>query len=112
MLILQYINLVFRFLLELGALAALGYWGFRKEIGIIMKIVLGTGAPFLIAVVWAIFGAPNSIVKLTANMHILLEMIVFGIPAFALYTAGKPRLAWIYGICMVINRLLMFLWEQ
>jgi hypothetical protein len=112
MAILHYINLAFRFLLEICALIALGYWGFLIGKGNEMKILLGIGFPILNGLIWGGFGSPNAKVKLSMPLHILLELIVFGIPAIALYAAGKPQIAWIYGICVVINRLLMFVWKQ
>jgi ABC-type Na+ efflux pump permease subunit len=77
-----------------------------------MKIILGIGGPLLIALVWGVFGSPNAMVKLSMPMHLLLELIVFGLPAIALYTTGKPKLAWIYGTYVIVNRLLMFVWKQ
>ena len=44
-------NLALRFLLELCALGALGYWGFKTGAATITKIVLGVGAPLVAAVV-------------------------------------------------------------
>jgi hypothetical protein len=41
----QSANLAVRFLLELGALAALGFWGIRTGPGLIGKIGLGKGRP-------------------------------------------------------------------
>lgn len=112
MVILQSLNLVIRFLLELCGLGALGYWGFRTGNGIAMKIALATATPILFAVVWGIFGSPKSIVKLSVILHIFLELIVFGLPAIALFSAGKHQLAWIYGICVVVNRIFMVIWKQ
>lgn len=112
MLILQNFNLALRFFLELCALGALGYWGFHTGKGTITKIALGIGAPFVIAVIWGIFGSPNASVKLSALLHLFLELIVFGLPIVALFAAGKPHLAWIYGAAVIINRFLMFVWGQ
>ena len=112
MMILQNLNLAVRFLLELCALAAVGYWGFQKGNSTMIKWVLGIGAPIIIAGVWGVFGSPNAIIKLPMTMHLLLELLVFGISTIALYAAGKLQLAWIYGICVVINSLLMFVWKQ
>jgi quinol-cytochrome oxidoreductase complex cytochrome b subunit len=112
MMILKSSNIAFRFLLELCALAATGYWGFHVGYGKIMKIVLGLGAPIFIALIWGTFGSPKAAVKLSIPLHILLELLVFGLPVIALYACGKPKLALIYGICVVINRLLMLVWKQ
>jgi hypothetical protein len=53
-------NLTVAFLLELCALAALGYWGFRTASGPAAKAALGIGAPLLAAVLWGLFAAPSS----------------------------------------------------
>ena len=55
------INLGLAFLLELGVLAALGYWGFTDGPNTFLKFVLGLGAPALAIVIWAIFGAPKTL---------------------------------------------------
>jgi hypothetical protein len=44
-------NLALRFLLELCALVALGYWGFKTGSGAIAKFALGIGTPLVAAVV-------------------------------------------------------------
>lgn len=110
--ILQNMNLGFRFLLEICALVSLGYWGFYTGNGTLMKVILGIGTPLMIAFVWGVFGSPKAIIKISMPLHILLEVIVFVLPIFALYFVGKTNLAWIYGICVIINRLLMFVWKQ
>jgi hypothetical protein len=42
-------NLALRFLLELCALGALGYWGFKTGGGLVAKIGLGIGVPLVAA---------------------------------------------------------------
>jgi hypothetical protein len=112
MVFLQYVNLALRFLLELCALAALGYWGFQTGKGWVMKIGLGIGIPVLIAVIWGMFGSPGASVKLSAPLHLLLELVIFGLPAIALYAAGKHGLAGSFILTVVINRILMYMWGQ
>jgi hypothetical protein len=53
-------NLALRFLLELCALAALAYWGFKTGESAVAKIGLGIGAPLLAAVLWGTFVAPGA----------------------------------------------------
>ena len=60
MLILKSTNLAVRFLLEFGALGALGYCGFQLDRGPLVKIALGIGAPLLAAVLWGMFVAPHT----------------------------------------------------
>lgn len=99
-------NLALRFFLELCALAALAYWGFQTGKGV-MKGILGIGSPLLLAAVWGAFGSPKALVQLPAPVHLLVEILVFGIPALALYAAGKPGLAWLYGGTAALNRILL-----
>ena len=52
------INLGFRFLLEVAALASAGYWGwmyFSEPV----RFVLAGALPIILAVLWAMFAAPN-----------------------------------------------------
>jgi len=74
MAILQSANLALRFFLELAALAAFGYWGFKTGDSAIMKWGLGIGAPLLAAVFWGTFESPRAVVKLSASLRLILEL--------------------------------------
>jgi hypothetical protein len=52
-------NLALRFLLELGALAAVGYWGWETGDGA-MRWVLAAAAVGAIVVVWWLYVAPKA----------------------------------------------------
>lgn len=110
--VLESANLALRFLLELCALAALGYWGFQTGKGPIVKFGLGIGAPLLAAVVWGMYGAPGSQAAVTGVMRVGLELAIFGVAAVALYAAGQPGLASVFGVAVMINRALMYVWGQ
>lgn len=60
------VNAAVRFVLELCALAALGYWGFRTGSGPVVRIILAAGAPLLAGAAWALFGAPARPASCTA----------------------------------------------
>ncbi|MBU8589180.1 YrdB family protein [Priestia megaterium] len=105
------LNLMLRFSLELFALGSLAYWGFQTGKGS-MRVLLSIGAPLIIAVFWGIFGSPRSYVQLSTPIHILLELLIFGLPSVALYTSGKHSLALIYITIAIINRILMYMWQQ
>jgi hypothetical protein len=59
---------------------------------------LGIGAPLLTAVVWATFGSPGASFPLSGPLHLIMELFVFGLPAVALYAAGRPALAGTFGL--------------
>ena len=81
-------NLALRFLLELCALVALGYWGFKTGSGALAKIALGIGTPFVAAIVWGVFVAARAPVALPGVVVLLLQALVFGSAA-----AGSVRRA-------------------
>ena len=112
MAILRGANLALAFLLELCALAALGYWGFHTGRGTLAKLGLGLGAPLLAAVVWGLFVAPKAAVVVPRAVHLALEVAVFGLAALALYAAGQPRLALVFALVVVLNRVLIAVWGQ
>jgi hypothetical protein len=52
------INLVIRFLLELSALMAMGFWGWNQGKGA-FRFVLAFGIPIIAALVWGVFAVPD-----------------------------------------------------
>ena len=112
MAILKGANLALAFLLELCALAALGYWGFHAGRGTLAKVGLGLGAPLLATVVWGLFVAPKAAVAVPGAVHLALEVAVFGLAAVALYAAGQARPALAFALLVVLNRVLIAVWGQ
>jgi hypothetical protein len=100
-------NLALRFFLEMGILAALAYWGFRTGSGVLVKVGLGIGAPLLAAVAWGTFGAPKAAIPLNKPLHLLFEIVIFGLAVIALWEAGQPVIASVFGVVVVINRILI-----
>jgi hypothetical protein len=112
MILIKSANLALSFLLELGMLGALGYWGFWAGNGSLMKWALGIGTPLLAAAFWGIFLAPRASVELSASLHLLLELTIFGLATLALYRAGQTNLAAAFGLIYVVNRILSIVWGQ
>jgi hypothetical protein len=104
--ILKGANLLFRFLLELCAPGAMGYWGFKTGGGMVVKIGLGIGAPLVVAVVWAVFVSPQAPVGLPLPLSLLLQVVIFGLAAAALPATGHRTLGWAFVAVVVINALL------
>ncbi|MEH7346392.1 YrdB family protein [Bacillus sp. JJ1532] len=106
------VNIILRFLLELFGLSVYGYWGYKMGTTSIMRWGLAAGIPIMIALVWGLFGSPKATFQLSGISHLLLEIGIFLIPVVLLISLGKVQLAWVYGIIVVVNRILMYLWEQ
>lgn len=109
---LKSINLAVRFLLELCMLAAVGYWGFITHPSWAAKILFGVGLPLLIAVLWGYFMAPRSSHGLSGIPFTIMDFILLGSGAVALYASGQVNLAWIYAVVLVASEVLRLVWNQ
>ncbi|CAG7655793.1 YrdB family protein [Paenibacillus allorhizosphaerae] len=105
-------NLLLRFVLELCALTALGYWGFRTGNGWILKIALGIGAPLLAAIIWGLFVSPKATYDVGNLGRLVFEILVFGSAAISLYYFGQARLSVIFVITAVNSRVLIVVFKQ
>jgi len=110
---LKLLNLGLRFFLELSILVIFGYWGFKTGgNSTVLKFVIGIGSPILLAVIWGIFLAPKSSMQLGEPWKLLMELIVFGLTCWALYSTGKVNLTITFGVIYLLNKILMIIWRQ
>jgi hypothetical protein len=100
-------NLLLAFLLELGVLVALGYWGFSTGSSTLAKIGLGIGVPVLAIIIWGMFGAPRSDWQLQGIWYILLQIVFFGSAVAALYATGQRTLALLFALIFLVNTALV-----
>jgi hypothetical protein len=105
-------NVAARFLLEIGALGALGYWGFRTGESRFMQVALGMGVPLTAAVVWGTFASPQAPMELAPAARLALQTAIFGASAAALADAGQPRWAPAFAAAVVVNTVLLIAWDQ
>lgn len=105
-------NLVLRFALELCALGALCYWGFRVGDGPVVSLVLGLGAPLLAAAVWGLFASPRARASLPLFGRLAVELVFFGSAAAGLYATDHSVLATTLLVLAVSNRALIQAWRQ
>jgi hypothetical protein len=112
MLIIKSANLALRFILELCALGALGYWGYQAGSGLLLKIVLAVGAPLLAAVVWGAFVAPKASVPVPVWLWLVLQALIFGFATAGLVATGHRTLAVAFVLAVVINGALLYVWRQ
>lgn len=106
------LNLVLSFLLELCMLAAFGYWGFTLSQPVWLKFVLGLGVPVLAIAGWGQLLAPKSERRLPQPWLLLAKAVMFGLAVLALYNAGQPNLAIVFGILVALNLTLGQVWKQ
>ena len=106
------INLAIRFLLELAALGVFVHWGFRTGRTISSRVALGIGIPVVIAVIWALFVAPDSTVDTTGPIKFVIEVIIVAAAVAVLARLREYRLAMALAAIYIINRILMAVWNQ
>lgn len=111
----KHANALLMFLLELGVLASVGYWGFTVSGPWVIKLLAGLGGPALFIAVWALFGAgggANATFPLTGLARAALEIAWFGGGAAALYAAGLVTPAAVFFALFVVNAVLRIVWKQ
>lgn len=110
--LLQYANMGLAFLLELGVLASLCYFGFVVGKNWFARFGLGLGLPVLASLVWGLFGSPQATWRLSGFWFLLLQVIFFGSAAVVLYAASKRRLGMTFALLFVLNTVLAYAWGQ
>ena len=106
-------NLALRFLLELVALGAFAYWGFTlPDASTIFRVIIGLGTPILAATLWGFFAAPKSSRRLHGAPYHAFEIVFFGLAGAALIAAGSVTLGIIVAVLVLINLILIEVWDQ
>lgn len=107
------LNLGLRFLLEICLLVIFGYWGFKTgSYNTFMKFLLGIGVPALFAFIWGVLLAPKATIQIGEPWRLILELIIFGLACWALFSTSKTSLALAFGAIYLVNKILMIIWKQ
>ena len=106
------INLALRFVLELGALAGLAYWGWQTGSNPITRVLPAVVAPLAAAGFWGRFIAPKAPQRLRDPVRAAVEIVVFGGATAAIVVAGAAATGAVFGIAAAISLVLMFLFGQ
>lgn len=105
-------NLALRFLLELGALAGLAYWGWQTGTNPAVRFLLAVGAPASAAAIWGRFVSPKAPNRLEDPVRVAVEIVFFAAAATALAAAGTATTAAIFGLAAAVSLVLMFVFGQ
>ncbi|MFD4559575.1 YrdB family protein [Streptomyces sp. NPDC058469] len=105
-------NLGVLFAIELGALVAVGYWGFTRDIATPLTWLLGLGGPLLLAVLWGLCGSPKAKYKVRGAGRVGFEVVWFGAGVAALVLAGVYDWALVFALVCVVSKTLAVIWRQ
>lgn len=105
------LNLAFRFLLELAALVAIGYWGWHASLGA-MRWLFMFGAPLVAATLWGTFRVDNdpgrAPVRVPGWVRLALELAYFGFAVWGLCDAGAVTASWLLGVAVAVHYLISY----
>ncbi|MER5471105.1 YrdB family protein [Streptomyces sp. NPDC002685] len=96
-------NELLAFVLEVAALACLGWWGFTVGHGLGLHVLLGVGTPLSAAVLWGLFAAPKARLRPRLPLVLVVKAVVLGGGAAAVYGVGHPVAAVVMAIVLVVN---------
>lgn len=106
------VGLGLHFLLELCALVAMVYGGFRIGDTLLMRLLLGVALPVVAALAWGVLRVPNdpgpAIVAVPGLLRLLIEWAVFGIAIGMLFVAGQPVWAGVFLAAVVVDYVIMY----
>jgi hypothetical protein len=103
-------NLTVRFLLELGALAAVCTWGFSAGSTTLGRLALGVLLPLALAAFWARFVGPGA--STPAAGKVVLAFVAFGAAAAALVAQQRPQIAIAFIAIAAVNAALLQITES
>jgi hypothetical protein len=66
----------------------------------------------VLAVIWGYFMAPRSAHRLSGIPFTIMDIILLGSGAVALYASGQINLAWTFAAVLVISEILRLVWKQ
>lgn len=100
------LNLALRFLLEMAALVALGWWGWQAGTSPWTRALLAAGGPLAAAIAWGLFAAPRAAYDLpAARLAVQVAVLVAAVAALA--GLGRPRLAAAFAVVALGNAVLL-----
>jgi hypothetical protein len=105
------VNLGLRFLLELAALFAMGYWGWTQHEGF-ARVLLAIGIPLIAAALWGTFRVDNDPKKAPVAVpgvaRLLLEIVFFAVGVALLAAANQTTAATVFGLVVLFHYLISY----
>jgi hypothetical protein len=101
-----------RFIVEMTAYAALGYWGAVNHSPLIVRVTLAIVTPLAAMALWSLLLAPKARWRLRDPMALVSELAVFTGAAVALGVSGPEWLSEVFIAVAVVNTFLVRVFER
>ena len=108
------LNLALRLLLEIAALAAVGFYGWKLADGS-LRFLTAIGLPLVLAVLWGTFAVPDdpsrsgsAPVPVPGFLRLALEVAIFGFATWALYWTRAVSWSLVLGGLVVLHYVLSY----
>jgi hypothetical protein len=101
-------QLAIRFVVEIVAWGAFGFWAFRALHGL-MAYVFGIGLTVLAVGLWGLLAAPKSAMHVRPRTKELLAISVFLLATVAIAAGGEPLFAAVFIAIALVNSLQLWL---
>lgn len=105
-------NDLLRFILELCALVAFGYWGLNQDFGLFnygLMLIL----PILAAALWGIFAVPDdpsrsggAPVPVPGGIRLAFEFLILGSAFLSMFTVGLLSFSLLFGALVIVHYIL------
>lgn len=105
-------NMALRFVVEMAAYAALGFWGATNPSPLIVRVALATLTPLAAMVLWSLLLAPKARWRQHDPLAMVLELAVFAGAAVAIGVTGPVWLTEAFIAVAVANTILVRLFER
>ena len=105
---LQWFNVGLRGFMELSIVIGLGFWGFQAGTSLLFKILLSIFTPLIVFGFWGLVDFHHA-GQLGEGLRLVQEITICGITVVALFSAGQPILAWIFGLIAIVQHGLVYL---
>ena len=108
------LNLALRFFLEMGALVAMGAWGWQRAAGP-WRYVLVLAIPLVAMTLWGVLAVPqdpsrsgHAPVPVPGIARIVLEAAFFGFATWALFSSGHRVPAIVFCVTVLVHYAVSF----
>ena len=105
---LNWVNLALRALMEIGVVGAFAFWGYHTGEQLWIKILLGITAPVLGFGIWGAVDFHQA-GRFSEPLRLVEELVISGLAAIAIYTAGQPTLGWGLALLSIGYHILIYL---